>query len=182
MILAIKTQIQTADRQVFSKTMERNERVVRAYVEAFNRGNLEDVCECFTPDAIVYGVFGPGSLTEVRPLWESLMQSFGAKMHIESIVSEDDTLAVRYVERGTFSASFRGHKPTGRSYKIAAMEWFVFRDGRISRRWGVRDSAAISRQVGLPARGDRAGVSLFDFCSPRASRAHRRELVAHNAA
>ena len=181
MILASKTHIQTAERQVFSKTMERNERVVRAYVEAFKRGNVEDVCECFTPDAIVYGILGPGSLTEVRPLWESLMQSFTPKIHIESIVSEGDTLAVRYIERGTFSASFRGHKPTNRSYKIAAMEWFVFRDGRISRRWGVRDAAAISRQVGLPAKSDRPGLSLFDFCSPRAWRADRRDL-ANNAA
>jgi predicted ester cyclase len=27
------------------------------------------------------------------------------------------------------------------------MEWFEFADGRITARWGARDSAAIARQV-----------------------------------
>ncbi|MDB5483332.1 MAG: hypothetical protein JWO83_4385 [Caulobacteraceae bacterium] len=29
------------------------------------------------------------------------------------------------------------------------MELFEFEDGRISRRWGVRDSASQARQIGL---------------------------------
>jgi hypothetical protein len=30
------------------------------------------------------------------------------------------------------------------------MEWFVMKGGKIYRRWGVRDSASQSRQMGLP--------------------------------
>jgi predicted ester cyclase len=30
------------------------------------------------------------------------------------------------------------------------MEWFVLDKGRIIRRWGGRDWAAITRQVGIP--------------------------------
>jgi predicted ester cyclase len=33
---------------------------------------------------------------------------------------------------------------------VVAMEWFVLKDGRIERRWGARDGAAIFRQMGLP--------------------------------
>jgi predicted ester cyclase len=56
---------------------------------------------------------------------------------------------VRYTERGTFTGPFRGQTPTGKSYELVAMEWFVVRDGRIHRRWGARDSAAQARQIGL---------------------------------
>jgi predicted ester cyclase len=37
------------------------------------------------------------------------------------------------------------------AYEIVAMEWFEIEDGRIARRWGARDSAAITRQVIGPA-------------------------------
>jgi predicted ester cyclase len=29
------------------------------------------------------------------------------------------------------------------------MEWFTIRNGRIERRWGAQDSAALARQIGL---------------------------------
>ena len=68
---------------------------------------------------------------------------------LEDLVAEGDRVAARYTERGTFAGSFRGREPTGRSYEIGAMEWFVLREGRIAARWGARDSAAQARQVGL---------------------------------
>ena len=62
----------------------------------------------------------------------------------------DDLVAVRYTARGTFVAPFRGHQPTGTSYELVAIEWFVVQDRKIHRRWGARDSAAQARQLGLP--------------------------------
>jgi predicted ester cyclase len=49
-----------------------------------------------------------------------------------------------------FSAPFRGTPPTGKSYEVVAMEWFVLEKGLIIRRWGALDWAAIARQVGIP--------------------------------
>jgi predicted ester cyclase len=59
----------------------------------------------------------------------------------------EDTVAVRYTERGSFRNSFRGQEPTGKSFKLVAMEWFKLLDGKIHRRWGARDSASMSRQL-----------------------------------
>lgn len=56
---------------------------------------------------------------------------------------------VGYTDRGRSQAEFLGHKPTGKSYEVVAMEWFVFKDGLIHRRWGARDSAAQSTQMGV---------------------------------
>jgi len=129
---------------------EQNKDVVLAYVDAFNRGDLEALCKLFTPDALVWGVLGWGEIDKVRPIWQDLIECLKMQLQVDAIVSEGDTVAVRYTERGTSVRPFRGVGPTQRSYELVAMEWFVIRDGRIHRRWGARDFAAQSRQLGFP--------------------------------
>jgi predicted ester cyclase len=103
----------------------------------------------FAPDAVVYGVLGWGGIEQVMPIWHELHDGLRLELTVEEIIAEGDIVAVRYTERGTFVGSFRGHAPTGRSYELVAMEWFQMLDGRILRRWGARDAAAQSRQIGL---------------------------------
>ena len=124
--------------------------IVREYVDAWNRGDLNGVCGLFAPDAQVFGVLGSGGLDVARPIWKMLMGSFGMQLEIAGIVAEGNTVAVRFREFGTFRSEFRGVAPTGKSYEITAMEWFEFADGKVTKRWGARDSAAISRQLGIP--------------------------------
>jgi steroid delta-isomerase-like uncharacterized protein len=123
--------------------------LVRAYVEAFNRGDMETLRALFTEDAQVQGVLGWGGMDLVIPIWEQLHAAFGIELTIEDLVADGDVVAARYVERGASRATFRGQGPTGKSYEIVAMEWFVLRGGRIHRRWGARDSAAQAKQMGL---------------------------------
>jgi steroid delta-isomerase-like uncharacterized protein len=131
-------------------TAEKMKSLVREYVAAFNRGDVEAVCRCFAPDAVVYGVLGWGDLTKARPIWEQLVTCFQMNLQVESIVAEEGIVAVRYTERGKFVAPFRGVEPTGKPYEVVAMEWFEIGDEGIVRRWGARDSAAIFRQMGIP--------------------------------
>ena len=123
---------------------------VSAYVEAFNRGDIDALCACFTPDALVHGVLGWGGIPQVRPIWQELITAFGLQLAPEAMIVEGAHVAVRYRERGTFRAAFRHLPPTGKSYEIAAMEWFEIVGGKIHRRWGARDSAALFRQLGSP--------------------------------
>lgn len=129
---------------------EDNKRVVLEYVEAFNRGDTEALRRLFTDDALIYGVLGWGGLDAAIPIWEEIHAAFALNMEVEALAAEGDTVAARYVERGTSVGSFRGGPVTGRSFEVVAMEWFVFKDGRIHRRWGARDNAAQFRQMGLP--------------------------------
>jgi steroid delta-isomerase-like uncharacterized protein len=129
---------------------EENKQIVRQYVEAFNRGDLGALQQLFTPDALIYGVLGWGGLSEVMPVWQELFEAFGMQLTVEEIIAEGDRVAVRYTERGTFNGPFRGNQPTGKSFELVAMEWFILRDGKIHRRWGARDSASQARQIGLP--------------------------------
>ncbi len=129
---------------------ENNKAIVCAYVEAYNRGDVDGVCRCFAPDAVIIGVLARGSPADARPVWEQLMRCFQMQLQLEAIVAEGDIVAVRYTERGRFAANFRGQAPTGKAYEIVAMEWFEIGENGIQRRWGTRDSAAIFRQMGIP--------------------------------
>jgi steroid delta-isomerase-like uncharacterized protein len=129
---------------------EHNKQVVRDYVEAFNRGDLDALRALFSEDAEIQGVLGKGLMDKVMPIWRQLVEGYGMQLTIEEMIAEGDMVAVRYTERGTFRAPAFGHSPTGKSYELVAMEWFVVRDGKIQRRWGARDSASQARQLGIP--------------------------------
>jgi steroid delta-isomerase-like uncharacterized protein len=129
---------------------EDKKRIVLEYVEAFNRGDLEALRLLFTEDALVYGVLGWGGVDDVVPIWREIKEAFAIQLQVEAIIAEGDAVTVRYIERGVSVGAFRGNAPTGRSFEVVAMEWFILKDGRIHRRWGARDSAAQFRQMGLP--------------------------------
>ena len=130
--------------------IEGNKQRVRDYVEAFNAFDMDRLRRIFVPEPQIFGVLGYGGFDVVEPVWREL--HFGLEMRLEplALVAEGDSVAARFRETGRFVGPFRGlagHAPTGKSYEIVAMEWFEMADGRIARRWGARDSAAIGRQV-----------------------------------
>jgi len=140
------TLLQAAERTL----SETNKCVVLDYIAAFNRGDVDAVCRSFGPGALVYGVLGWGEVDAVKGIWNDLIHCFDMKLEVESMIADGDTVAVRYTERGQSIGAFRGGPVTGKRYEVVAMEWFVLKDGRIDRRWGARDAAAMFRQMGLP--------------------------------
>lgn len=131
-------------------TSAARKQVVQNYVDAFNRGDVNGVCECFASNALVFGVLGWGEVPEVRAIWEQLVECFSMQLKVESMACEGDVVAVRYTESGKFVAPFRGNDPTGLPYEVVAMEWFEVADEGIAKRWGARDAASIFRQMGIP--------------------------------
>ncbi len=129
---------------------EANKQIVLDYVEAFNSDDVERMRGLFADDAIIYGVLGHGGFDQAMPIWREIRAAFAIELSVDAIIAEGDTVAVRYTERGKSVGSFRGGPVTGRTFEVVAMEWFVIKDGRIHRRWGARDSASQSRQMGLP--------------------------------
>lgn len=123
--------------------------VVLAYVDAFNRGDLEGLCSLFAPDAQIWGVLGWGNVDKARPVWHDLMEALQINLTVDAMLIEGDSVAVRFTERGKSVRPFRGQPVTNRNYELLAMEWFEVANGLIQRRWGARDSATINRQLGF---------------------------------
>jgi len=128
---------------------EENKAIVLKYVDAFNRGDLDALRALFADDAEIQGVLGQGLMDKILPIWRQLIEGYGVQFTVEDICAEGDVVAVRYTERGTFRAPAFGNEPTGKSYELVAMEWFVIRDGKVQRRWGARDAASQARQLGI---------------------------------
>lgn len=148
---AVETPEQEALVRGFAATgrLEANRQVVRDYVAALNRCDVAALRAIFVPDALIHGVLGTGTLDDVEPVWRELHEGLAMELTIEDLLAEGDRVAARCTERGRFVGTFRGQAPTGRAYEVPAMEWFILREGRILRRWGARDFAAIKAQTGL---------------------------------
>ena len=129
---------------------EEAKKVVRDYVEAFNRGDLNALRALLAEDAEIQGVFGKGLFEKIAPIWRQLIEGYGMQLDIQGLVAEGNIVAARYIESGTFRAPAFGHQPTGKSYELVAMEWFEIEGGKVKRRWGARDAAAQARQLGIP--------------------------------
>lgn len=128
---------------------EQSKAVVRLYVEAFNRGDLEGLKALLADDAEIQGVMGQGLFEKIAPVWRQLIEGYGMRLEITGLVAQGNVVAARFVERGTFRAPAFGNQPTGKSYELVAMEWFEVEGGRIRRRWGARDAASQARQLGI---------------------------------
>lgn len=123
---------------------------VHAYVEAFNAGDWVRMRDLFTPDGHVTGVLGSVPLESALQIWRELHEGMTMRLEIEALAEDGDSVVARLRERGRFVGPFRGLpdlQPTDRPYELLAMEWFEFREHRIARRWGARDSAAMRNQV-----------------------------------
>ncbi|HET8705886.1 MAG TPA: nuclear transport factor 2 family protein, partial [Pseudomonadales bacterium] len=129
---------------------ENNKQIVRDYVDAFNRGDLQRLRSLFSEEAEIQGVLGKGLMDKVLPIWQQLIEGYGINLTIESMIAEGNIVAVRYTERGTFTQAAFGNQPTGQSYELVAMEWFEVNGDKISKRWGARDAASQARQLGIP--------------------------------
>lgn len=123
--------------------------VVRRYVDAFNRGDLNALKALLADDAEIQGVMDKGVIDKVEPVWRQLIEGFGMQLRIDGLIAEGNLVAARYLESGTFKAAAFGNKPTGKSYELVAMEWFEIERGKIKRRWG----ASQARQLGIPSPG-----------------------------
>jgi hypothetical protein len=91
---------------------QENKALVLRLVEEFHRGNLAFVDEVFSPNVRLITpspdwVF-PDGLEGARMMF-GLMHEMGAKLKIEDIIAEDDTVAVRW----TLTGVYRGEPKPG---------------------------------------------------------------------
>lgn len=105
-------------------TEEDAKKVVLKYVDAFNRGDLNELRSLLADEVEIQGVLAKGGFEEIVPIWRQLIEGYGIQLHIQGLVAEGNVVAARYIETGTFRAAAFGKQPTGKSYELVAMEWF----------------------------------------------------------
>ena len=70
---------------------------------------------------------------------------------LETLVADEDSIAIAYTLSGTQNGTFMGHAPTGRKMKIRGVQIAKFKDGKMVERWGSSDELGMLQQLGVAA-------------------------------
>ncbi len=120
--------------------------------EVASQGRVEVLDEILAPDFVDHD-----PAPDVTPDREGLKQFFRGmhksfpdmKAEVDEMVATDDHVAIRYTVSGTHEGAFMGFEPTGRAFKVAAMQIARFENGKVKERWGLTDQIGMLTQLGL---------------------------------
>ena len=116
--------------------------VVRRMIdEVMNAGRLDVIDELYAPQ------MAPAARRWITPFRESFPD---VKMEVVDLIAEGEQVAGRFRCSATNLGPWRGHPPTGRRFEhVDEVYIFRVRDGRITEAWGIEDTPARERQLGL---------------------------------
>jgi predicted ester cyclase len=131
----------------------------RFFEDLFNRTDLDCADDIASPTYIEHAIapFGqeaPGIVAGPEHLRNAstwLHTQFpDIHMTIESIVEEDDLVAVRVLAEGTNLGRLNGVvPPTGRRFSATQSHWFRVEDGRLAEHWATREDLPTMIQLGV---------------------------------
>jgi len=119
--------------------------------ELVNSGTLDRIGEVFAPDVVDHDPAsgqGPGPdgfkkfFTDLRTAFPDLA------LAVDSIVADDEHVAIAYQIKGTHQGDFNGIAPTRRAVAARGVQLAKFRDGLIVERWGSSDELSLVQQLG----------------------------------
>ena len=133
-----------------------------------NRQNFARATQCFadprtrqdyfllySDDIVLHGYQGvePG-LESVKQFYYAFWAVFpDAKVTVQELLEDADTLVARYVITGTQHEEFMGVAPAGQLIALPGISILHFRNGRCFERWACSDSLLLMSQIGAPIEG-----------------------------
>jgi predicted ester cyclase len=131
-----------------------------------NRQNFDHALECFadpsrrreyfllySDDIVLHGYQGvePG-LESVKQFYNAFWAVFpDARVTVQELLEQADTLVARYVITGTQREAFMGIAAAGQRIELPGISILHFRNGRCFERWACSDSLILLTQIGAPA-------------------------------
>ncbi len=138
------------------RVTRRNIDTVLRFFEGTHGGNLDVIEETVDPDIVTHGFpggFDPASLAEYRAFFEALERLWAdMTFAIETVVADENHVAVRFTIEGRHAGDALGVPATGRRVRFSGMVLYRMKDGRIAETWLHPDNLSILEQIGaLPA-------------------------------
>ena len=133
---------------------EVNLAILTKFAEAVNTGNLDLFNETVAIENIDHDpardqVPGPEGY---RALFSRLRSAFpDLSVTLDTLVADDESIAIAYTLTGTQTGSLMGISPTGRRMRIRGMQISKFKDGKMVERWGSSDELGMLQQLGAVA-------------------------------
>jgi C-1 hydroxylase len=129
---------------------EKNKEFIRKYVDTWNRGDLQGLCQFWSPDMIHHARELDHGFEGVKSIVRGFMQAFpDLNFQIEDIVAEGDRVVTRMTARATHLGDYMGVPRTGKKINCTVLGIARLANGRIAEHWGVTDELAMMQQIGL---------------------------------
>jgi steroid delta-isomerase-like uncharacterized protein len=120
--------------------------------KAISSGNLDELSRVFAPNVIDHDPApdqgaGPAGFQQFFTTLRSAFPDLNIKG--ETVVTDDDHVAIAYTITGTQQGDFLGVAPTGKHVSARGMQIARFEGGKIVERWGSSDELGILKQLGV---------------------------------
>lgn len=124
-------------------SVEANKALIRRYFdEVVNRRNYDLIQEIFSKREM--------NPIKIEQTITELVEAFpDMKATIEEMIAEGDSVAVRWVDRGTHKGTWRGVAPTGKTVELRGATIFQIKDGKIVAGMGEVDFMGLLKQLGV---------------------------------
>ena len=135
---------------------ESNKLLMSRFVEFINIANEVLAEELVDANAIFHApvspdpFIGPHGYMEILGMMRSGFPDI--QWTLEEMIAENDTVAARFIMRGTHQATFFGVPASGKEIQVQAVNFYRFFNGKIVEERGQPDLLALLRQIGaVPA-------------------------------
>ena len=127
-------------------SLEENKSIVRRWIEAYNRREL-DFDSFIAPDYVDHS--NKVDREGLKQLFNAGLTAF-PDWHetIEDIIAEGDKVWVWLSYAGTHKGDFMGLPPTGKKITSQAVDIYRIVDGKLAEYWNVTDNLNIFKQIG----------------------------------
>jgi steroid delta-isomerase-like uncharacterized protein len=124
----------------------------RWYEEVWNAGNTESLAELLAPSAETHGFPQPGTALHGAAAFGDTLREFqrsfsDIKIHVDDVIAECDTVAVRWTAHMRHTGDGLGLRPTGRELSLPGASFLVIKDGRITEGWESMDLTRVRQEL-----------------------------------
>lgn len=128
-----------------------NKQAMLRFLEFINTASESLAVELISPEAIFHvpgrndPMRGPSGYLEIIGMMRSGFPDIQWSM--EDTVAERDTVAARFLMRGTHQGNFFGVAPTGAKIVAQAMNFYRWSNGQLIEEWGQPDLFGLMAQI-----------------------------------
>ncbi len=129
-------------------SLEENKVIVRRFIEAYNKRNLDLFDEFIAPDYVDHT--NKVDRDGLKQLLTMAFESF-PDLHetIEEIIAEGDMVWIRVTTTGTHTGEWRGLPPTGKKISSPGVDMYRIVNGKITEYRNVNDQLGFLKQIGI---------------------------------
>src|SRR5215203_272296 len=149
-----------------TQSNQANEEVVRQlFDQVLNQGNMDLIDDLFTPDFVLHPSSDPaqdvrgqdgvmGFVMGVRAAFPDIVYT------IDDLISEGDSVVVRWTNRGTHQGDFLGITATGIPVSIGGGDVFHLEGAKLKEGWTFPDNLGLLVQLGVIPGGEQMGTAV----------------------